>query len=307
MPKDMYAAAMRVAVTGSRGLIGSAVTSALRARGDRVVCLVRDAAGGADDVAWNPAQGRIDAARLEGIDAAIHLAGATLAARWTPEQKKAIRESRLLGTGLLARTLAGLTARPRVMVSGSAVGYYGNRGDDVLTESSGPGTGFLAEVCQAWEAAADPARRAGVRVTHPRFGVVLAGHGGVLAKITPIFRLGAGGPLGHGRQYLPWVAIDDAVGGILLALDRDDMDGPVNVVAPRAATNREFTSALGHALGRPAVIPVPATALRAMFGEMADEALLASQRVEPARLRTTGYAFRFGELEPALRHVLAAA
>jgi uncharacterized protein len=297
---------MRVAVTGSHGLIGSAVTSALRARGDRVVGLVRDGAGGAEDVAWNPAQGRIDAARLEGIDAAVHLAGATLATRWTPEQKEAIQQSRLLGTGLLARALAGLTARPRVIVSGSAVGYYGNRGDELLTESSGPGTGFLAEVCQAWEAAADPARRAGIRVTHPRFGVVLAGQGGILAKIAPIFRLGAGGPLGHGRQYLPWVAIDDAVGGILLALERDELDGPVNVVAPRAVTNREFTSALGHALGRPAVIPVPATALRAMFGEMADEALLASQRVEPARLRSAGYAFRFGELEPALRHVLTA-
>jgi uncharacterized protein len=298
---------MRVAVTGSHGLIGSALTSALDARGDHVIRLVRDEAGNPADVAWKPAAGRIDAARLEGIDAVVHLAGATLAARWTPEQKKAIRETRLLGTGLLAGTLAGLTARPRVLVSASAVGYYGNQGDEVLTESSGPGTGFLADVCRAWEAAADAARRAGIRVTHPRFGVVLAGQGGILAKIVPIFRLGAGGPLGHGRQYLPWVAIDDAVGAILLALERDDLDGPVNVVAPRAVTNREFMSALGHALGRPAVIPVPAAALRAMFGEMADEALLASQRVEPARLGAAGYAFRFGELEPALHHVLTAA
>lgn len=298
---------MRVAITGSHGLIGSAVASALRARGDGVVCVVRDEAGNADDVAWAPDDGRIDAVRLEGIDAAVHLAGETLASRWTPERKEAIRRSRVLGTGLLTRALAGLTARPRVLISASAAGYYGHRGDEVLTESSAPGTGFLADVCREWEAAADPARRAGIRVTHPRFGVVLAGHGGILAKIAPIFRLGAGGPLGHGRQYLPWVSIDDAVGAILLALDRDDLDGAVNVVAPRALTNREFTAALGHVLGRPALIPVPAAALRAMFGEMADEALLASQRVEPARLAGAGYAFRFGELEPALRHVLTAA
>ena len=298
---------MRIAITGSHGLIGSAVASALQARGDQVVRVVRDGAAGPDDAVWEPAAGRIDAGRLEGVDAAVHLAGATLATRWTPEQKDAIRTSRLLGTGLFARSLADLAPRPRVIVSASAVGYYGNRGDEVLTESAGPGTGFLAEVCQGWEAAADPARRAGIRVAHPRFGVVLAGQGGILAKIVPIFRLGAGGPLGHGRQYLPWVAIDDAVGAILLALERDDMDGPLNVVAPRAVTNREFTAALGHALGRPAVIPVPAAALRAMFGEMADEALLASQRVEPARLGAAGYAFRFGELEPALHHVLTAA
>jgi len=298
---------MRVAITGSHGLIGSAVASALRARGDQVVRLVRGEAARADEIAWQPRDGRIDAARLEGIDAAVHLAGATLAARWTPEQKEAIRSSRLLGTGLVARALAALAARPRVLVSGSAVGYYGNRGDEVLTEASGPGTGFLANVCREWEAAADPARRAGIRVSHPRFGVVLGGGGGILAKIVPIFKLGAGGPLGHGRQYLPWVAIDDAVGAVLFALDRDGLDGPVNVVAPHAVTNREFTSALGHVIGRPAVIPVPAAALRAMFGEMADEALLASQRVEPVRLAGAGYAFRFGELEPALRQVLAAA
>ena len=298
---------MRVAVTGSHGLIGSAVVASLRARGDQVVRLVRGDAAGADEIAWQPHDGRIDAARLEGIDAAVHLAGATLASRWTPEQKEAIRSSRLLGTGLVARTLAGLAAPPRVFVSGSAVGYYGNRGDEVLTESSGAGTGFLADVCREWEAAADPARRAGIRVTHPRFGVVLGGGGGILAKIVPIFNLGAGGPLGHGRQYLPWVAIDDAVGAVLLALDRDGLEGPVNVVAPHAVTNREFTSALGHVIGRPAIIPVPAAALRAMFGEMADEALLASQRVEPARLAAAEYRFRFAELEPALRRVLAAA
>ena len=298
---------MRVAITGSHGLIGSAVASALRARGDRVIGLVRDGAGAPDEVAWQPAAGRIDAARLDGVEAAVHLAGASLASRWTAEQKAAIRESRVRGTALLAGALSGLAKPPRVIVSVSAVGYYGNRGDEVLTEASAPGAGFLADVCRDWEAAADPARRAGIRVAHPRFGVVLAGHGGILAKIAHIFRLGAGGPLGHGRQYLPWVALDDAVGAILFALEHDDLAGPVNVVAPQAVTNREFTAALGRALGRPAMLPVPAAALRAMFGEMADEALLASQHVEPARLQAAGYGFRFGDLEPALRHVLAAA
>lgn len=295
---------MRVALTGSHGLIGSAVASALRARGDEVVPLVRGGVAAPEEVAWDPAAGLIDAARLADVDAAIHLAGATLATRWTPDQKMAILASRRRGTELLARALAGLRGGPRTFVSGSAVGYYGDRGDEVLTESSEPGTGFLAEVCREWEAAAEPARRAGIRVVHPRFGVVLSRSGGVLAKIVPIFKIGAGGPLGHGRQYLPWVAIDDAVGALLLALERDALDGPVNVVSPRAVTNREFTSALARALGRPAMIPVPAAALRAMFGEMADGALLVSQRVDPVRLRGAGYAFRFPELEPALRHVL---
>ena len=298
---------MRVAVTGSHGLIGSAVVSALGARGDRVVRVVREGAGGPDEVTWQPATGHIDAARLNGIDAAVHFAGESLAARWTPERRAAIRESRLRGTGLLAQALAGLPSRPRVLVSASAVGYYGSRGDEVLTEASAPGTGFLAELCREWEAAAGAARSAGIRVVHPRFGIVLAEQGGILAKIAPIFRLGAGGPLASGRQYLPWVAIDDAVGAVLLALERGSIAGPVNVVAPQAVTNREFTAALGRAVGRPAVLPVPAAALRAMFGDMADEALLASQRVEPALLRAEGYDFRFGELERALRHVLAAA
>ncbi|HLW46684.1 MAG TPA: TIGR01777 family oxidoreductase [bacterium] len=300
---------MRVAITGSHGLIGSAVASALLARGDRVVRVVRESAAGAgpDDVTWQPAAGQIDAARLNVVDAAVHLAGESLAARWTPERKAAIKESRIRGTGVFAAALAGLSPRPRVLVSASAVGYYGNRGDEVLTEASAPGTGFLADLCREWEGAAGPARAAGIRVAHPRFGVVLAGEGGILSRIAPVFRLGAGGPLGTGRQYISWVALDDAVGAILCVLDRDDIAGPVNVVAPQPVTNRDFTAALGHALGRPAVLPVPAPALRAMFGEMADEALLASQRVEPARLLDAAYQFRFAELEPALRHVLAAA
>lgn len=298
---------MRIAITGSHGLIGSALAVALQARGDRVVRLVRDASGGAGDVAWDPAGGHIDAGGLEGVDAVIHLAGESLVSRWTAEQKKKIRESRLLGTRVLADALAGLHARPRVMIGASAVGYYGDRGDEVLTETSGPGTGFLAELCQEWEGAASPVRAAGIRLAHPRFGIVLAGQGGVLAKMAPVFRLGAGGPLGHGRQYLPWIALDDVVGAILFAVDRSDLDGPINVVAPKPVTNREFTSALGRALGRPALIPVPAAALRALFGEMADEALLTSERVEPARLAGAGYVFRLADLDAALRHALAPA
>ena len=288
-------------------MIGSAVAAALRARGDRVARLVRATSPDAGDVAWNPASGHIDAGGLEGLDAVINLAGESLVSRWTAEQKKKIRESRVRGTQVLAGALAGLDARPRVVVSASAVGYYGDRGDEVLTEASGPGTGFLAELCGEWEAAASPVRSAGIRLAHPRFGVVLAGHGGVLAKIAPVFRLGAGGPLGHGRQYLPWIALDDVVGAILHAVDRSDLDGPFNVVAPAPVTNREFASALGRALGRPALIPVPAAALRALFGEMADEVLLASERVEPARLAGAGYVFRFTDLDASLRHAFAAA
>jgi uncharacterized protein (TIGR01777 family) len=297
---------MRVAVTGSHGLIGSAVVSSLRARGDRVLRLVRGEAG-ADEAGWAPDAGRVDAAALEGVDAVIHLAGESLASRWTPERKAAIRESRLRGTALLAETLAGLRSKPRALVAASAVGYYGSRDNEVLTEKSEPGTGFLADLCRQWEAAAAPARDAGIRVTYTRFGVVLASHGGILARIVPVFRLGAGGPLGSGRQYLPWVSLDDAAGAVLLAVDGDDLGGPVNVVSPHPVTNREFTSALARVLGRPAMLPVPAAALRAMFGEMADEALLVSQRVEPARLAAAGFAFRFPDLEAALRDALAAA
>jgi uncharacterized protein len=303
---ERHAALMRIAITGSHGLIGSAVASTLRARGDHIVRVVRDGTGGSDDVRWDPAARQIDAAHLNGVDAVLHLAGENLASRWTPERRAAIRDSRVWGTEVLASALAGLAVRPRVLVSVSAVGFYGNRGDEVLTESSGPGTGFLADLCRDWEAAAGAAGAAGIRVVHPRFGVVLAGRGGMLTKIAPIFRLGAGGPLGSGRQYVPWVTIDDVVAVIVLAIDREDIDGPVNVVAPQVVTNREFTAALGHAFGRPAVLPVPGPALRAMFGEMAEEVLLASQHVEPARLRAAGYVFRFGALEPALRHVLTA-
>lgn len=298
---------MRIAITGSHGLIGSAVASALRARGDGLLRLVHRTPGAPDEVQWEPESGRLDRAPLEGVDAVVHLAGESLMGRWTAERRRRIRESRVRGTRLLCGALADLTARPRVMVGASAVGYYGNRGDEVLTETSSPGGGFLAEVCREWESAADAARAAGIRVVHARFGVVLAAHGGMLTKVLPVFRLGAGGPLGNGRQYMAWIALEDAAGAILLALDRHDVAGPVNVVAPGPVTNREFTAALGQALHRPAVLPVPAIALRTLFGGMADDALLSSQRAEPARLTAAGYTFCFQDIDTALRHAVRAA
>jgi len=296
-----------VLVSGSHGLIGSALIPELAAVGDRAVRLIRrSAAGDADAVFWDPGEGRIDAAALEGVDAVVHLAGEGIATgRWTAARKTRIRRSRVEGTRLLARALAGLARPPRVLVCGSATGYYGDRGDDVLREDSAPGTGFLAEVCQAWEAAADPARAAGIRVVHLRTGTVLSPAGGALARLLPVFRLGLGGTLGSGRQYLSWVAIQDIVGAIRHVLDRDGIAGPVNVAAPHPVTNREFTRALGRALQRPTPFPVPAVALRVIFGELADGALLASTRVEPGRLLASGYPFRFTEISEALRALLA--
>jgi len=296
-----------VLVTGSHGLIGSALIPELGAVGDRAVRLIRrGATGGTDAVSWDPGEGRIDAAALEGVDAVVHLAGEGIAAgRWTAARKTRIRRSRVDGTRLLARALAGLARPPRVLVCGSATGYYGDRGDEVLREDSAPGTGFLAGVCQEWEAAAEPARAAGIRVVHLRTGTVLSPDGGALARLLPVFRLGLGGTLGSGRQYLSWVAIQDVVGAVRHVLGRDGIEGPVNVTAPHPVTNREFTRALGHVLRRPTALPVPAAALRAIFGEVADEALLASARVEPTRLLASDYPFRFTEIAGALRALLA--
>ncbi len=295
-----------VLVTGSRGLVGSALIPVLAARGDRIVRLVRAASvSGPDEAAWDPAAGTIDAGRLDGVDAVIHLAGENISAgRWTPARKARIRESRVRGTRLLAETLARLRYPPRALLSASATGYYGDRGDEVLREDSPPGTGFLAEVCREWEAAAEPARRAGVRVVSMRAGVVLSPAGGMLARLLPVFRLGFGGPLGSGRQYLSWIAIDDVVGAVLHLLADEGTAGPVNLVAPVAVTNAEFTKALGRVLSRPTLLPVPAIVLRAAFGEMADGAILASARVEPARLAASGYRFRFSDAGAALRHLL---
>jgi uncharacterized protein (TIGR01777 family) len=298
---------LRIAVTGATGLIGRTLVPFLTTGGHAVVRMVRRRKARADEASWDWELGRIDAERLDGIDAVIHLAGENIGARWTPERRRRIRDSRGIGTRFLAETLARLPRRPHTLVSASAIGVYGNRGDERLTETSPTLTAtsdFLADVCQEWEAATEPARAAGIRVALTRFGLVLSPAGGTLARLLPAFRLGAGGPLGTGRQYLSWVAIDDLVSAVHHALMTDSMAGPVNVTAPQPVTNLEFSATLGRVLHRPAALPVPAAALRLVFGEMADVAILASARALPERLIASSYPFRYPTLEGALRHLL---
>jgi uncharacterized protein (TIGR01777 family) len=293
-----------VLVSGPTGLIGSALIPALEERGHRVRRLTRSGGSAENTVWWDPSAGEIDTGRLDGVDAVVHLAGESIVGRWTRAKKARIRESRVRGTRLLAETLAGLPEPPAIMVSASASGYYGDRGNELLSEESAPGGNFLAGVCEEWEAAANPARQVGVRVVHPRFGIVLSTAGGALGTTLPIFRLGAGGKIGSGRQYWSWVVIDDVVGAILHALEEDSLNGPVNVTVPDPLTNAEYTRTLGHVLGRPTIFPLPAPAARVMLGQVADELLLASQRIEPVRLKETGYSYRYPELEGALRYLL---
>ena len=294
---------MKVLVTGSTGFIGSALVSALTAAGHQVTRLVRKLAG-AGEVRWDPAAGAIDTGGLEGHDAVVHLAGENIAGRWTAAKKQRIRESRVNGTRLLAEALAKLSRRPRALVCASAIGYYGDRGEEKLREGSPPGKGFLAEACVAWEAAAKPAADAGLRVVHLRIGVVLHPKGGALKQMLLPFKLGLGGVIGSGRQYMSWIALDDLIGIFQHALANDSLRGPANAVAPNPATNREFTKSLGQVLSRPTIFPMPAFAARLAFGEMADELLLASTRVEPARLAASGYSFAYPQLEATLRHQL---
>jgi uncharacterized protein len=301
---------VEVAITGAGGLIGSALARSLRADGHVVRRLVRPPANGRQSAAgairWDPAAGTIDSDALDGIDTVVHLAGAGIGdKRWSPARKREIRESRVRGTDLLARTLAGLSRPPTVFVSGSAVGYYGDRGDEELTEQSAPGADFLAEVVQAWEAAAQPAVDAGIRTVFLRNGVVLAADGGMLPRLVTLFRFFVGGRLGSGRQWLSWVSIDDEVGVIRFLFDRADVSGPVNVTGPAPATNAEFTKALGAALHRPTVVPVPAFGPRLVLGrEMADELLFVSQRAVPAALTAAGYDFAHRDVATALQALL---
>lgn len=294
---------MDVLMSGATGLIGSALTPELEARGHRVRRLTRTPRS-EGDVGWDPEAGTIDG-DLAGTEAVVHLAGESIAeGRWTQEKKRRILESRQKGTRLLAETVAALDTPPSVMVSVSATGYYGDRGNELLTEESEPGEHFLSLVCREWEAAADPAREAGVRVVHPRLGIVLSTEGGALGTTLPIFKLGGGGKIGSGRQYWSWVSLDDVVGSIVHAIDTEALGGPVNVVTPEAPTNAEYTMVLGRVLGRPTFFTVPAPAARVALGEIADELLLASARVEPAKLEETEYEYRYPELEGALRHLL---
>lgn len=294
---------MKVLVTGSTGFIGSALVTALTGAGHQVTRLVRKPAG-AGEVRWDPASSVIDAGGLEGHDAVVHLAGENIAGRWTPAKKQRIRSSRVDGTRLLAEALAKLSRRPHALVCASAIGYYGDRGEEKLREDSSPGKGFLAETCVAWEAAAKPAVNAGLRVVHVRIGVVLHPAGGALKQMLLPFKLGLGGVIGSGRQYMSWIALDDLIGIFQHALANDSLRGPANAVVPNPATNREFTQTLGKVLSRPTIFPMPAFAARLAFGEMADELLLASTRVEPARLAASGYGFAYPQLEAALRHLL---
>jgi uncharacterized protein (TIGR01777 family) len=297
---------VNILVSGSSGLIGAALVPFLSAGGNTVVRLVRSRAEQTGPaVAWDPVAGTLDRAALEGFDAVVHLAGEDISSgTWTAAKKARIRDSRVEGTRLLARAIASLERAPGVLACASAVGYYGDRGNQLLTEESEPGTGFLASVCRDWEAAATPAAEAGIRVAHLRFGVVLSAAGGALARMLGPFRMGMGGPLGSGRQYVSWIAIDDAVGAVGHVLSTPPLRGAVNVAAPTPVTQAEFARALGRALGRPTVLAMPAFAVRLMFGEMADELLLPSQRLAPARLLASGYRFRFPELDGALRHLL---
>jgi hypothetical protein len=297
-----------VAITGSSGLIGTALARALERRGHRVVRVVRRAARSEGEVAWNPVRGEIDARRLENIDAVVNLAGENLAQRWTDDVKRRIRDSRVQGTTLLARTLAGFapaSTKPRVLLSGSAIGIYGNRGDELLDESSTLGADFLATVCKEWEAATLPASNAGIRVVHLRTGIVLSQHGGALAKMLLPFKLGVGGRLGSGHQWMSWIALHDIVGALTFALEAEALSGPLNLVSPNPVTNAQFTKTLATVMHRPSIFAVPRFALELAFGEMADAAALASQRVKPARLMSAGFTFERGELEPALRAALA--
>ena len=271
---------MDVAVTGSHGLIGSALIGRCAADGHRVLRLVRDDPLGADDVRWDPSSGAIDSERLEGVDAVVHLAGAGIGdKKWTPARKQLVFESRTRGPSLLARTLAGLTHKPSVLVSASAIGYYGDRGDELLTEESPPGDDFGAHVCREWEAATAPAADAGIRVVRIRTGLVQAGSGGMLHRLLLPFKLGAGGRLGSGKQYMSWIAIDDEVTAIRHVLTTASIDGPVNLTAPNPVTNAEYTATLGRVLHRPTVIPTPMFGLKAVYGAELVDTLLGSQRV----------------------------
>jgi uncharacterized protein len=294
---------MRVAVTGSSGLIGTAVCAALAGDGHELVRLVRRAALGSDEAQWDIAAGTVDESRLEDVGAIVHLAGENIGKRWTEETRRLAWDSRVDGTRLIAETAARLPSRP-VLVCASAVGYYGLHGDEKLDETSRRGSGFLAELVEAWEAAAEPARSVGLRTVHLRQGLVLSSRGGALERMLLPFKLGLGGRIGSGRQWWSWVSLEDAVGAYRFALG-NPLEGAVNVTAPGAVRNREFVRALGRALHRPALFPVPSLAVKAAFGQMGEEMLLGGQRVLPAKLEAAGFVFAHADVDSGLASALA--
>ncbi len=294
-------APMHVAITGATGLVGRSLEAFLTVGGHRVTRIVRRPRPGTSDVGWDPAADRLDPADLEGVDAVVHLAGESIASlRWTAAKKRAIEESRVRGTRLLCRTLAAMERKPATLVSASAIGYYGDRPDEEVDEKAAPGTGFLADVCRAWEAETAGLAEGPIRVVNLRIGVVLTAEGGALATQLPLFRLGLGGPVGHGRQGLSWIDLDDLVYAIHFALHRSELEGPVNATAPGAVSSREFGRTLGRVLHRPAVLPAPAFAMRLALGEMADEMLLGGVRARPAALEAAGFRFARPDLTSAL-------
>jgi hypothetical protein len=293
----------KILVSGSSGLIGAALISALKSSGDEIACLVRSDVSSKEQIQWDPAH-PLAPESVSGFDAVVHLAGESIVGRWTEAKKRRIRESRVQGTRHLAEALAQASQPPRVLISASAIGFYGDRGDEILREGSPSGTGFLPEVCREWEDATEPATKAGIRTVQVRFGLVLSRSGGALQKMLPPFRLGVGGNMGYGRQWWSWIDIDDLVGAVQHVIKTEALRGPVNVVGPNPLTNAEFTKTLASVLSRPAILPMPAFAARLAFGQMGDELLLASQRVEPSKLLASGYVFQKPELRGALEGIL---
>jgi len=296
---------MKVVISGSHGLVGAPLAKAFKSIGHEVSALVRRAPRDSSEIQWTPYE-LLDPGKLEGAEALIHLAGENIAeGRWTDARKQRIRDSRVKATHLLSESLARMSKPPQVFVCASAIGYYGNRGPEILREDSAPGQDFLARVCVDWEKATGPASSQGIRTVNARFGVILSKDGGALKKMLTPFRLGAGGEVGNGKQWLSWIALDDVIGVLKYAVATTSLNGPVNVVAPNPVTNAEFTKALGQALARPTLFPMPEFAARLFFGEMADALLLSSQRVEPERLEHVNYDFKYPDLKTALAHLLA--
>jgi uncharacterized protein len=295
---------VKIAITGSSGFIGSALARFLARNQHQVFRFVRKPQAGKGEISWDPAAGKLDSSTLEDVDAVVHLAGESIAGgRWTAARKRSIRESRVQGTRLVAQSMAHLFEPPKLLISVSAVGYYGDRGAEELVESSDPGSGFLADLCREWEGATESASRRGIRVVIPRIGMVLSASGGALPLMLPVFRAGIGGRLGSGNQYMSWITLEDVVGIIHHAIGNDSLEGPINAVSPHAVTNRDFTRILAQVLSRPAFLALPSFAARIVFGEMAREVLLSGAHVLPSKILKSKYKFQFPELEGALRSI----